>query len=240
MGGMLLFFLYLCNMDKEIIEEKVQYLLGFCKEYQDFGRKMVQADCFESVKYFLVGLCNRAIALNMGYIDLTTSPYENYLAAIPQIRLMLDNAMTGYSFFMSGKTFKERIRYIQHIRKGKEIRKFRIANNNTLMEKFIINEMNHEIQGIRSLYKKGSSYIHYSDNLMNASAYIQQKEDGKKTAVLNVNDTSGIYSDEERIGFWEDMIGANIYMFHVVAKWEEYIRETINPIIEKVIEENRT
>lgn len=217
-------------MDKEIIEEKRNFLLHFCKGYQDYGHDMVEADNFEDVKFFLVGLCNRALALSLGFIDLTTSKFENYLAAIPLIRLMLDNAMTGYAFFMAGDTFEERLKLITHIRNGKEIRQFRLANKNTLMEKYIINEMNHEIQGIRPLYKKASSYIHYSGNLINASA---QKKGNKMR--MHVNNLSGIYTDEERFEFWEDMIGANIYMITVIAKWDDYIRETINPFIEKNI-----
>lgn len=221
-------------MDKEIIEEKRNSLLYFCKGYQDYGHYIVEADNFEDVKFFLVGLCNRALALNLGFIDLTTSKFKNYLAAIPLIRLMLDNAMTGYAFFMAGDTFEERIKLITHIRNGKEIRQFRLANKNTLMEKYIINEMNHEIQGIRPLYKKASSYIHYSGNLINASA---QREGSKMW--MHVNNLSGIYTDEERLEFWEDMFGANIYMSLIIAKWDDYIRETINPFIERGIEANR-
>ena len=221
-------------MDKEIIEEKVQFLLHFCKAYQDYGHEIVEADNFEAVKFFLAGLCNRALALNMGFIDLTTSKFENYLAAIPLIRLMLDNAMTGYAFFMAGDTFEERLKFITHLRKGKEIRQFKIAHNKTLMEKFIINEMNHEIQGIRSLYKKASSYIHYSGNLINASA---QREGSHMW--IHVNGLAGIYSDEERLEFWQDMIGANLYMSLIITKWDDYIRETIIPFIERAIEANR-
>ena len=221
-------------MDKEIIEEKVQFLLNCCKFYQDYGRENKEADGFESVKFFLAGLCNRALALNMGFIDLTTSRFENYLAAIPLIRLMLDNAMTGYAFFMAGDTFEERLKFITHLRKGKEIRQFKIAHNKTLMEKFIINEMNHEIQGIRSLYKKASSYIHFSGNLINASA---QREGNQMW--MHVNNLAGIYTDEERLEFWEDMIGANIYMIHIITKWDDYIRETIIPFIERGLEANR-
>ena len=221
-------------MDEKILEEKVQFLLHFCKGYQDYGREKIEADCFESVKYFLVGLCNRAFALNTGFYDLTTAKCENYLAAIPLIRLMLDNAMTGYAFFMAGDTFEDRLKYIQHIRNGKEIRKFRIGHNKTLMEKFIINEMNNEIQGIRSLYKKGSSYIHYSGNLLNASVSKSGNE-----LFMNVNFTAGFYTKEERIEFWDDMIGANIYMTFVLGKMETYIEETINPIIERTLEQNK-
>lgn len=221
-------------MDEKILEEKGQFLLHYCKLYQDYGREKSEADCFESVKYFLVGLCNRALALNMGFYDLTTSQYENYLAAIPLIRLMLDNAMTGYAFFMAGDTFEDRLKYIHHIRKGKEIRKFRIGHNKTLMEKFILNEMNHEIKGIKSLYDKGCSYIHYSSNLLNASVSHSGNE-----LFMNVNNTAGFYTEEERIGFWDDMIGANIYMSYVLGKMEIYIEETINPIIERTLEQNK-
>ena len=221
-------------MDKEIIEEKRNFLLYFCKGYQDYGNDMVEADNFEDVKFFLVGLCNRALALNLGFIDLTTSKFENYLAAIPLIRLMLDNAMTGYAFFMAGDTFEERLKYIQHIRKGKEIHLFKTPNKKILLEKFIINEMSHEIQGIRPLYKKASSYIHYSGNLINASAQIKGNQ-----MRMHVNDLAGIYTDEERLEFWEDMIGANIYMSLIITKWDDYIRETIIPFIERKIEANR-
>ncbi len=221
-------------MDEKILEEKGQLLLYHCKLYQDYGREKSEADCFESVKYFLVGLCNRALALNSGFYDLTTSQFENYLAAIPLIRLMLDNAMTGYAFFMAGDTFEDRLKYIQHIRKGKEIHLFKTPNKKILLEKFIINEMNHEIKGIRSLYKKGSSYIHYSGNLLNASVSHNGNE-----LFMNVNNTAGFYTEEERIEFWDDMIGANIYMAYVLGKIEIYIEETINPIIERTIEDNR-
>ena len=226
-------------MDKEILEEKKQHIRYFCKLYQDFGREMEQADCFESVKYFLVGLCNRAVSLNMGFYDLTTSQYENYLAAIPLIRLMLDNAMTGYAFFMTGDTFFDRLRFIHHIRRGKEIRKFRLRGNKTLMDQFIVKEMNHELRGIDHLYEKGCKYVHYSSNLLNASVSIEKREDGRREIFMNVNDTAGIYTDEERIGFWDDMIGANIYMQFVIVKWNDYINETINPIIDRTLEQNK-
>lgn len=221
-------------MDEKILEEKKQFLLYYCKLYQDYGREISETDNFESVKFFIFGLCNRALALNSGFYDLTTAKCENYLAAIPLIRLMLDNAMTGYAFFMAGDTFDDRLKYIQHIRKGKEIRKFRIDHNKTLMEKFIINEMNHEIKGIRSLYKKGSSYIHYSSNLLNASVSRSGNE-----LFMNVNYTAGFYTEEERIEFWDDMIGANIYMTYVLGKMQTYIEETIIPIIERTIEQNK-
>ena len=56
---------------------------------------------------------------------------------------------------------------------------------------------------------------------------------------IHVNNLSGIYSDEERIEFWEDMIGANIYMIHIITKWDDYIKETIIPFIERGLEANR-
>lgn len=226
-------------MDEKILEEKKQLLLLFCKLYQDYGREMVEVDSFISVRYFLVGLCNRALALNSGFYDLTTAKCENYLAAIPLIRLMLDNAMTGYAFFMAGETFEDRLKYIHHIREGKEPHSFTVSEGKTLNERTVIAEMNKGIKGIKQLYKKGCSYIHYSKNLLESSAREFISEDGKHTVQLNVNDTSGTYTEEERIGFWDEMIGANCYMMTVIVKWDDYFKNTIVPIIDREFEKNK-
>ena len=226
-------------MDKEILEEKEQFLLYCCKFYQDYGRGMIEADGIGSVKFFLIGLCNRAIALNMGFMDLTTSKYKNYLAALPILRLMLDNAMAGYAFFLAGDSLEDRLKYLSFIKKGNDYNRYKVNKHKQLNEKTIINEMNHEIQGIRSLYKRGCSYIHYSNNLMNASAFMKREVDGRAQMFAHVNDVSGLFTEEERIGFWDDLIGANIYMMQVIVKWDDYIKETILPVLLRLVEENR-
>lgn len=226
-------------MDKEILDEKEQFLLYFCKYYQDYGRGMIEADGIGSVKFFLIGLCNRAIALNMGFMDLTTSKYENYLAALPILRLMLDNAMAGYAFFLAGDSLEDRLKYLSFIKQGNDYNRYKVNKHKQLNEKTIINAMNHEIQGIRSLYKRGCSYIHYSNNLMNASAFMKREVDGRAQMFAHVNDVSGLFTEEERIGFWDDLIGANIYMMQVIVKWDDYIKETILPTLLRFVEENR-
>lgn len=223
-------------MDEKILEEKIQFILHSCKLYQDFGREMANADGLFSVKFFLVGLCNRAIALNTGFIDLTTSPYQNYLAALPEIRLMLDNAITGYAFFIAGDTLNERLKFIQHIREGKEPHSFINSKGKQLTERYVRREMNKELKGIHHLYSKGSSYIHYSKNLLDASVKESPIVDGQGKIQLNVNDVAGLYSDEERIEFWDDMIGANCYMGLVLVKWADYLKEVINPTCINIVE----
>lgn len=223
-------------MNKDALEDKEQMLLIHNKIYQDFGMEMANADGLLSVKYFLVGLCNRAIALNTGFIDLTTSPYQNYLAALPEIRLMLDNAITGYDFFIAGDTLNERLKFIHHIREGKEPHSFINSKGKQLKETYVKREMNKELKGIEHLYSKGCSYIHYSKNLLDASVKESPIVDGQGKIRLNVIDVAGLFSDEERIEVWDDMISANHYMGLVLVKWADYLKEVINPTCNNIIE----
>lgn len=217
-------------MNKELLEEKIQFVLHFCYGYKEYGNSVSESDGFAAINNFIVALCNRAIALNMAFYDLTTSEVENYIAAIPLIRLIIDNSLTGYGALLSGDPLK----YITFIQKGHEARDFVTKEKGKLREGIIVKELDQEIKGIKELYKKTCTYIHFSADLINSAVQQWKGEDGKNHINMNICKVDGSFTDEAKLAFWDDLIGANIYMMGVIAKWDDYIKEVEMPMIEQI------
>jgi len=227
-------FLYLCSMKQEIWEEEAQKLLRLQVVIADYGRITVIADeGIMEIKMFLSSICNRAFALNDAFINLTRIDVENYLAAVPLVRLQIDNCLMAYGSLNSGKP----LQFINWIAKGRNLTKFVDNNGRRLYESHLVDDLTKVFPDIRTLYKKYSSYVHVSSTLF-YSTMKESEESNKKHTHFNIQTLDGHYTDEEKIQFFNDMGTINTYLINILLlKWDNYIKEKVIPEVRRIFKE---
>ena len=122
------------NEQEKILTKKIAELSDFKSEFIESAKRIIEAG---NQKLFVLDLFsgavnNRAISLINGFVSLAKD--NNYICAIPLIRMQLDN---GLRFFAS-TLVKDYNDFFTHYLNGKPIRDYKDINEKKLIDLFIV------------------------------------------------------------------------------------------------------
>lgn len=161
-------------------------------EYKKFERKIVDAiegidnpaykvslDCIRR-NHFTLGTLVIASTIYDGFITLCQS--KNYLCAIQQIRMQIDNCMTVFA----SQLVKNQTSFYNHLDKGGALNQLKVKGN-ALTTNYLLELLDERYVGIRDIYREGCNWIHPTIKRLNFYC-ITPLTNGEPTSIVGYKD----------------------------------------------------
>lgn len=206
---------------EQLLYSKLENLTKLKDEFINSSKRLIEAGNknIYSLDLFAGAVNNRAISLLQGFVSLAKE--NNYLSAIPLIRIQLDN---GLRFFAS-TLVTDSDEFFSHFLNGKAIKDFHDTKGNKLSDNYLVSSLEKHFTGVRKLYKDTSGYIHLSDNHLFATTNISKE---KKDRMIEIRiGNYDVYSLESKIDFTQTMIEVCKLVLIIVEQWK-YEKENIS------------
>lgn len=195
--------------------------------------KSTKEDMFSSFKAFynlpvrkdeyniyVSAILNRAIALTKGYLTLARE--NNYFAAVPLIRLQVDNSLRLYASLLVTDFHKFFLDYLD----GKAFKQIKDRSGNKMHDAYLVNKLEQKFSGLLKLYSDTSGYIHMSAI---HSKMITQPVPGKERVLGTRIGSFDFFSIKTKIIFCENMHVANQILLLLLRDiTNHYPQESIN------------
>ncbi len=145
-----------------MIEAALAQLEDDEKVISDQGRRMLEASNRGLYGFDLLAIAaiNRSLALSNGFRTLVRD--QNLICAGAILRLQLDTALRIFAGFIVNNPHDFAVEVIE----GKRIDKMKDQNSHRMTDNYLVTQLARkfpEYQWIKSVYKKTSNYIHFSD-----------------------------------------------------------------------------
>lgn len=197
---------------KQKLEKLISQFPQIEREILNSSKRFIEAgnNKLYTLDFYALAVNNRALSLTNAYLTLIKS--GNYLAALPLIRLQLDNALR----FFASTLVSDFNDFVMHFLDGKEIRDYKDFEGKNLTDNHLAKKLDEHFPGTLKLYKNACGFIHLSDNHF----YPTISEIKEKTREFGIRvgqfDT---YSDEEKVDFTSTMIEVTKLVIIVVEQW---------------------
>lgn len=193
------------------IETLLSQLESYKTTILDSSSRLITA--FDRVLYIndliFCAVTNRAVSLIDGFITLAKK--DNYLCAIPLIRLQLDNSLRYYAHYF----VEDSEDFFSHFLSGKPIKEYRSKENIKLSDSYLISQLERKIPGVKKIYKETSNYIHLSDQHLWVVKHRFNKKD--KTAI--VNGSCAYFRNSEKILLINTMMKVSSIVNTFIEDW---------------------
>lgn len=114
------------------------------------------------ISFFVASVVNRALSINRGFQLLTKD--NNYLCAIPLMRMQIDNCIR----FWGLELVNSQNDYIKNWSKGEKISRLKDKNGNKLSDKLLVEELDKRYAHVKGIYDQACNFVHLSNqNLFN-------------------------------------------------------------------------
>lgn len=155
---------------------------------------------------------NRAIQMTEAYVTLANT--NNYIAAIPFIRMQLDNALRFFAI-MQVENAEDFFFYFMD---GKPVNRYKSHTGEKLSDNYLATKMDTISPGVLRLYKETCDYIHLSQQHVHASKYLDKGE--LKLSVRDVDHPIDAFSLEAKVIFALNMVVVGKLVFTVLDRWK--------------------
>ena len=165
--------------------------------------------------YFVGSIITRTRANNQGFMDLIKA--KNHICALALIRLQIDNCILLYQ----AQLVDDPDDFFQYIANGKDAYNYNGNKKKKINfhESKIVKALNYKYEGILSLYKASSGFIHFSSKHISSSYKQEFKEDGLN---LYINEHFTVfYSDKDYKAVYNTMLYVNEVVLDLLHYWEK-------------------
>ena len=144
---------------KQTPEELIGILKESKKTHLNIAEKMLKADnsALYPLDLLAVAVFKRSLSLIRGFTTLIED--ENFICAVPLIRLQLDNLLRFYASFIVTEPHK----FANDIIDGKHVRNLKDSKGNKMTDRHLVERMAEDFPWIKSVYEKTSGFIHLSN-----------------------------------------------------------------------------
>lgn len=133
-----------------------------------------------------IAVFKRSLSLIRGFVTLIES--ENYVCAVPLIRLQMDNLLRFYASFIVENPHQFAIDVLD----GKHIRNLKAKDGNKMTDRYLVNKLNEEYKWIKEIYEKASGYIHLSNQHIFDSFKQNENRSELKLSIIITDKDEGI------------------------------------------------
>lgn len=202
------------NEKEKILAKKINELAEFDSEFIQSSKRIIEAGNQKlfGLDLFSGAVNNRAISLIKGFVSLAKD--NNYICAIPLIRMQLDNGLRFYASTL----VKDSNKFFSHYLDGKAIRDYKDVDNKRLTDSYLSKKLEVLFPGVRKLYEETSGHIHLSDHHLFATTKTSKEKDDRKIQVRI--GSYDIYSLDSKIDFVSTMIEVSKLVLIVVEQWK--------------------
>lgn len=195
---------------KEIIVE----LETYAEKYTTCIGELIQSDSqrIRSVDLLALPVLNRSTRLVSGFLSLIEN--QNYLCAIPLIRLQLDNSIRFYSTYLVNDPGALILEFL----KGTPITKMKDRSNQTMSDSYLASELDKLFPGVKKIYRDTSGFIHLSDKHF-YSTIDQSTENAGRMAF---GDGPDLFTYPEQVNFVNQMVQTSELVLKVIESWKLY------------------
>ncbi len=203
------------NEDLEIIFNQIEKLeKSFVTEagiYLKIGSAEKQGALL-SLDLFVSAIVNRSIALMRGFLLLAKN--DNYLSAVPIIRMQLDNCLRFYASTLVGNLDEFFLKYL----KGEHISNILDIKQKKMTDTYLSKELDKIIPGVRELYQNSSAYIHLSN--IHSFAHTEIVKDKERAIGFKIG-YFDYYSIDKKVDFAFNMYKSSEILLHLVRSWTQ-------------------
>jgi len=202
------------DKNKQVLDNLVSQLSKFDKEFIDLSSAIIRANNqnMYTMDLLSTAVINRAIQLVNGFNTLADS--NNYLCAIPLIRLQLDNALRFFAAYM----VQNRDNFFSHFIDGKPISKYKDRNGNLLYDNYLAKELDKLFPGVLKIYQNISGHVHLSEQHLFATK--QLSLDKSKPVKIAIGRNADPFSVELKINFASTMLEVSKLVLIVIGQWK--------------------
>lgn len=161
---------------------------------------------------FISGIVNRAISLIHGYLLLAKD--NNYISAVPLIRIQLDNCLRFYASTIVIDYNEFFLKYLN----GEHIGNLLDSKGKKMNDAYLAEQLDKNVKpGILNLYKNTSGHIHLS----NTHSFLQTEilEDKKRTIRTNIGKFD-FFKIDEKVDFSYNFFVVTELLLNMVSSWK--------------------
>lgn len=184
------------------------------RKFTKLGEDIISANnqTWYVIDSLAVAVINRGIQLTEGYVTLANT--NNYIAAIPLIRLQLDNALRFFAISL----VTDPNDFFFHFMDGKPISYYKSDNGDKLSDNYLAKTLDVISPGVLRLYKDTCDYIHLSRQHVHAS---KNMDKGTLTLmVMDVDNPIDVFSLEAKYHFAYNMVEVGKLVLIVLDRWK--------------------
>ncbi len=185
-------------------------------KFTQMGNEIMQANNQAGyvVDLLAYAVINRAIQMTEAYVTLAKT--NNYIAAIPFIRLQLDNALRFFAIMQ----VVDANDFFLYFMDGKLVNQYKSHTGKRLSDGYLATELDAVFPGVLRLYKETCDYIHLSKQHVHASKYFDKGE--VKLSVMDVDHPIDAFSLEAKVNFALNMLEVGKLVFIVLDRWKRF------------------
>lgn len=197
---------------KSIFEnfEKLEKL--FIKEAKLFLQIGGETGHLHTMDLFISAIINRAISLMRGFR--TLADHNNYISAVPLIRIQVDNCLRFYAATLVADYNDFFIEYL----KGTHIRNMKDASGEKMTDIYLVTKLDKELfPGIHNLYINTSGHVHLS----NEHSFLQTEivPENERTISTRIGHFD-FFAIDEKVDFAFNMFKASEFLLKLTKSWK--------------------
>ncbi len=195
----------------KIFEDLSNLETQFINEAKSFFKVGGKNGHIHTMDFFTSAIINRAISLMRGFVTLAKE--NNYITAVPLIRIQLDNCLRFYATTLVDDYDVFFINYL----KGKHIRNLKDSTGAKMTDTYLISKLDTIFPGVHKLYSNSSGFIHFS----NEHSFIQTSLDKDIEGVVGTR--IGLYdffSMYKKVDFTYNMFKASEILLNMTKSWK--------------------
>ena len=195
------------------IQELLDSIDSLEAEFLESSQRFIKAGNSKlyTMDLFAWGVNNRALQLCKGFNSLIKD--QNYISAIPLIRLQLDNVLR----FFASTLVSDYNDFFIHYLDGKQIRDYKDSKGKPLTDNYLAKNLDKYFKGTLQLYKDTSGFIHLSDRHFFAS--VRRTGNQERTVQMALGNSVDNFSVEQKLDFVNTMFEVSKLVIVIVEQW---------------------
>lgn len=182
---------------------------AFLNEVKLFLRIDEQNGHVTTMDLFSSAIINRSISLMRGFVSLAKD--NNYICAVPLIRIQLDNCLRFYAATLVTDFNKFYIEYL----KGTHIRNLKDTTGEKMTDTYLVTALDKLFPGVHNLYINSSGHVHFS----NEHSFLQTTFDTDNGRTIGIQiGYYDFYSIDKKVDFAYNMFKASEILLDLSKK----------------------
>ena len=184
------------------------------KIYLTIGSEENGKGSVHQMDLFVSAIVNRGISLATGFKTLAKS--NNYICAVPIIRLQIDNCLRFYASTLV-KNYND---FFMQYLSGTHIRNIKDAYGNKMTDNYLAKKLDKEVfHGILNMYQNTSGHIHFSNEHTFMHNKIEKENDEEMT-MKTIIGNHDIFKIDQKVDFAYNMFKATEFLLELVKSWK--------------------
>lgn len=160
---------------------------------------------------FTSAIINRSISLMRGFVTLAKD--NNYISAVPLIRIQLDNCLRFYAATLATDYNDFFTEYL----KGTHIRNLKDATGAKMTDTHLVTALDKVFPGIHNLYINSSGHVHFSnEHSFLQTTLVADKERTIRTRIGYYD----FYAIDKKVDFAYNMFKASEILLDLTRSWK--------------------